>query len=62
MIEAVKKHGWDGDWYLRAYDYYGKKIGSNENEEGKIFIESQGWCSIRDWQRRRSGRKIIKCC
>ncbi|WP_304197689.1 GH36-type glycosyl hydrolase domain-containing protein [Flavobacterium alvei] len=46
MIEAVKKHGWDGEWYLRAYDYYGKKIGSNENEEGKIFIESQGWCSM----------------
>jgi cellobiose phosphorylase len=46
MVEAVKKHGWDGDWYLRAYDYYGKKIGSHENEEGKIFIESQGWCSM----------------
>ncbi len=46
MIEAVKKDGWDGDWYIRAYDYYGKKIGSNENEEGKIFIESQGWCSM----------------
>jgi len=46
MIEAVKNHGWDGDWYLRAYDYYGKKIGSNENEEGKIFIESQGWCTM----------------
>ncbi|HQF49018.1 MAG TPA: glycosyl transferase [Flavobacterium alvei] len=46
MIEAVKQHGWDGEWYLRAYDYYGKKIGSNENEEGKIFIESQGWCSM----------------
>lgn len=46
MIDAVKKHGWDGDWYLRAYDYYGKKIGSNENEEGKIFIESQGWCTM----------------
>ena len=46
MIEAVKTHGWDGDWYLRAYDYYGKKIGSDENEEGKIFIESQGWCSM----------------
>lgn len=46
MIEAVKAHGWDGDWYLRAYDYYGKKIGSDENEEGKIFIESQGWCSM----------------
>ncbi|MDN3642266.1 glycosyl transferase [Lutimonas halocynthiae] len=46
MIAAVKAHGWDGDWYLRAYDYYGKKIGSNENEEGKIFIESQGWCTM----------------
>ncbi|MDW5288029.1 GH36-type glycosyl hydrolase domain-containing protein [Formosa sp. PL04] len=46
MIEAVKKHGWDGEWYLRAYDYYGKKVGSNENEEGKIFIESQGWCTM----------------
>ena len=46
MIEAVKEHGWDGEWYLRAYDYYGKKVGSNENEEGKIFIESQGWCTM----------------
>lgn len=46
MIEAVKEHGWDGEWYLRAYDYYGNKVGSNENEEGKIFIESQGWCAM----------------
>ena len=46
MIAAVKKDGWDGEWYLRAYDFYGNKIGSNENEEGKIFIESQGWCSM----------------
>jgi cellobiose phosphorylase len=46
MIEAVKKHGWDGEWFLRAYDYYGNKIGSNQNEEGKIFIESNGWCAM----------------
>lgn len=46
MTEAVKKHGWDGDWFLRAYDYYGNKIGSSENEEGKIFIESNGWCGM----------------
>ena len=46
MIEAVKKHGWDGEWYLRAYDYFGRKVGSHENEEGQIFIESQGWCSM----------------
>jgi len=46
MIEAVKQHGWDGEWFLRAYDYYGNKIGSDENEEGKIFIESNGWCTM----------------
>ena len=46
MIAAVKKHGWDGEWFLRAYDFKGNKIGSNENEEGKIFIESQGWCTM----------------
>ena len=46
MVEAVKKHGWDGEWFLRAYDFFGNKIGSKENEEGKIFIESQGWCTM----------------
>ncbi len=46
MISAVKKHGWDGEWFLRAYDFFGKKVGSKENEEGKIFIESQGWCTM----------------
>ncbi len=46
MIEAVKRDGWDGEWYLRAYDYFGRKIGSHECEEAKIFIESQGWCTM----------------
>lgn len=44
MIRAVNEHGWDGEWFLRAYDYYGRKVGSRENEEGKIFIEPQGMC------------------
>lgn len=46
MVEVVKKHGWDGEWFIRAYDYFGRKVGSSENEEGKIFIESQGWCTM----------------
>ena len=46
MVKAVKEHGWDGEWYLRAYDFYGRKVGSKENEEGQIFIESQGWCTM----------------
>ncbi len=46
MCKAVEQFGWDGEWYLRAYDYYGNKVGSHENEEGQIFIESQGWCGM----------------
>ena len=46
MEKAVREHGWDGEWFLRAYDYFGRKIGSSENKEGKIFIESQGWCAM----------------
>ena len=46
MEQAIRKHGWDGEWFLRAYDYFGRKIGSHENEEGQIFIESQGWCTM----------------
>jgi len=43
MEQAILKHGWDGKWFLRAYDAFGKKIGSDECEEGKIYIEPQGF-------------------
>lgn len=44
MSETVLQHGWDGEWFLRAYDFFGNKVGSQECEEGKIFIEPQGYC------------------
>ncbi len=44
MYNAVMQHGWDGQWFLRAYDAFGKKIGSGECTEGQIFIEPQGFC------------------
>ena len=44
MYNAVMTAGWDGEWFLRAYDAFGNKIGSHECEEGQIFIEPQGFC------------------
>ena len=44
MYAAVLKDGWDGEWFVRAYDAFGKKVGSHECEEGQIFIEPQGFC------------------
>jgi cellobiose phosphorylase len=46
MRATVNTHGWDGAWFLRAYDASGKKVGSRECEEGKIFIEPQGLCIL----------------
>ena len=43
MMANMMEHAWDGDWFLRAYDANGNKMGSKECEEGKIFIEPQGF-------------------
>jgi cellobiose phosphorylase len=44
MEQAIWKAGWDGDWFRRAYDDFGHVLGSQENVEGRIFIEPQGIC------------------
>ena len=46
MYQAVLDAGWDGEWFLRAYDAASQKVGSHECEEGQIFIEPQGFCII----------------
>ena len=44
MERAILDAGWDGAWFLRAYDAYGHVVGGQECEEGQIFIEPQGMC------------------
>ena len=46
VYNAVVTHGWDGDWFLRAYDAHGDKVGSASCEEGQIYIEPQGFCTL----------------
>ena len=44
MVTAVETAGWDGEWFVRAYDAYSNPVGSCVCEEGQIFIEPQGMC------------------
>ena len=44
MYKAVLDEGWDGEWFLRAYDAESRKVGSHECEDGQIYIEPQGFC------------------
>lgn len=46
MEKTVLDAGWDGEWFIRAYDHYKNKVGSKECEDGKIFIEPQGFCVL----------------
>lgn len=44
MKTAVETAGWDGEWFVRAYDAFENPVGSKSCEDGKIFIEPQGMC------------------
>ena len=46
MAAAVEAHGWDGEWFLRAYDHAGRAVGSAGNGEGRIFLEPQALCAM----------------
>ena len=42
--QATETAGWDGEWFLRAYDAYSRPVGSHTDTEGQIYIEPQGMC------------------
>ena len=44
MKKTVLEHGWDGEWFRRAYDAFGHVVGGRECDEGQIFLEPQGMC------------------
>ncbi len=46
IYAAILDAGWDGEWFVRAYDAFSHKVGSKECEEGQIFIEPQGFCVL----------------
>ena len=50
MGEKVKKVCdevlWDGDWYIRGITAKGRKIGTSQDKEGKIHLESNTWAVL----------------
>jgi cyclic beta-1,2-glucan synthetase len=45
-VAAVETHGWDGEWYRRAYYDDGTPLGASENEECRIDSIAQSWSVI----------------
>jgi N,N'-diacetylchitobiose phosphorylase len=46
VIEICDKELWDQDWYVRGITKNGKKIGTSQDKEGKIHLESNVWAVI----------------
>ena len=43
MADIINAAAWDGGHYLCAYKDDGTKLGSDENEEGRVFLIQQLW-------------------
>ena len=43
LDRKLDQFGWDGHWYVRAYKGNGEKIGSKENPQGSIYLNTQSW-------------------
>ena len=43
MKQRVNEHAWDGEWYIRYFDFDGTPLGSHTNEHGQIYINGQSW-------------------
>ncbi len=43
---AAETHGWDGDWYLRAFFDNGTPLGSSRSDECRIDSIAQSWSVI----------------
>ncbi len=56
---ACERELWDGEWYLRGITAKGLKVGSQENEEGKVFIESNTWAVVSDAASPERGRAAM---
>ncbi|MEJ2503144.1 MAG: hypothetical protein P8177_07460, partial [Gemmatimonadota bacterium] len=45
-VAAVETHGWDGEWYLRAFFDDGTPLGSSDGDECRIDSIAQSWSVI----------------
>lgn len=56
MRDIIEEYGWDGEYYIDAYNDNDVKIGSKECEEGKMFLIPQIWAVFSGVSR--SGREL----
>lgn len=62
LAASVEEHGWDGEWYRRAYFDNGEPLGSHQNPECRIDSLPQSWaaiCGVGEPERRRQALDAV---
>jgi cellobiose phosphorylase len=60
MKQCVNTYAWDGEWYVRYFDYDGSPLGSKSNTYGQIYINSQSWGVISGFATPERGRSALE--
>ena len=58
--ESFNKYAWDGEWFMQATTDEGRKLGSHENEEGKIFLMPNIWAVMTGIADEEKGKKAME--
>lgn len=56
--DACEQELWDGEWYIRGITADGKKIGTSQDVEGKVHLESNAWAVLSGVA---TGERAIQC-
>lgn len=59
MKKQFNQCGWDGEWFVRYFDFNGTPLGSQKNEQGKIYLNGQSWPIISGFAETNQGRKAL---
>jgi cellobiose phosphorylase len=51
LCDTIQANCWDGEWFIRAFDDEGRKVGSKDTQPedngcGKIFLNPQSWAMM----------------
>ena len=58
LVEAINRHGWDGEWYLRGTTDTGRPIGASRDRVARIFLNPQTWAILADVA---SPERVARC-
>lgn len=59
MTESIMKYGYDSGYFIYGINDWGEKIGANECNEGKIYLNPQSWAVLAGIVKDEDSKKLL---